>query len=550
MITSINIKNYILIDELTVNFSNGLNVITGETGAGKSILLNAVDIALGEKVSSSSIKKGAEKAVIELFVSTKKPEVKQLFEENDMDFEEETVIVREITPASSRIRVNGTIVNQTFIKHFREQILDVHTQHQTYTFLQPKFHISFLDNYAKDNYGEELSEYKKLFSEYKKLLVDLENAENAAKISENQIDFLKFQIKEIESAEISDIEEENKLKSELIVLENAEKLKELTFGAYWNINGEDNSLVDMITSIKMNISKAVKIDADLESTEALIIELLEKAKEISYDLRSYSENISNDMTRFNEVQERLYLFDKLKRKYGSSLGEILQNYEKMSKELCNIEYSEKLIAEIKEKIEKLLSKLKNSAQNISDKRKNYAKKLSKLIEKELEKLELPKSRFEIRIAPAELCQNGMDNVEFYISTNISQDLLPLAKSASGGELSRVMLALKTIFAEADETDTVIFDEIDTGISGKAAQSVADAIFELAKHTQIILITHQAIIASKAKNHLLVTKEQKSDTKVFIKSLDEEEKISAIASLASGNNSDSAREFAKSLLIKN
>lgn len=547
MISSIHIKNYILIDDLTVDFSKGLNVITGETGAGKSILLNAIDIALGAKVSPSVIKNGSDKAIIELFISSEKPQVKKLFEDNGIDFDEEISVVREITPTSSRIRINGTIVNQTFIKEFREEILDIHTQHQTYTFLQPKFHILFLDSYAKDSYGKQLSEFKNLYAEYKTLVSALEKAENAANMTENQIDFLKFQLNEIESAEISDIEEEEKLKNELVVLENAEKLKELTYGAYWNINGDDGSLVDMISTIKMNISKAVRIDEKLEDTETALIELLDKAKEISYDLRRYSEDISNDTVRFNEVQERLYLFDKLKRKYGASLAEIMQNYEKMSQELSNIEYSENLIEEIKEKIEIILSKSKNLAKNISEKRKEFSEKLSELVENELEKLELPKSRFKIRIEPVELCQNGIDYVEFYISTNVSQELSPLAKVASGGELSRVMLALKTIFAEADETETVIFDEIDTGISGKAAQSVADAISELANHTQIILITHQAIIASKANNHLLVTKQQDNDTKVSILKLNEEEKITAIASLASGIATDSAKEFAKSLL---
>lgn len=547
MITSIHIKNYILIDDLTVDFSSGLNVITGETGAGKSILINAVDIAFGAKVSASVIKKGADKAVIELFVSSNKDIIKKLFKENCIDYSEEIVITREITANSSRQRINGTIVNQNFIKDLREQILDIHSQHQTYAILQPKTHINLLDNFIGENSA--LLEYKTLYTDYQKLCKDLETAKNTANLTEAQVDFLKFQIDEIEQAAIEDINEEDNLREELIVLENAEKLKELTYGAFWAINGDDGSLTDMISNIKTSVSKAVRLDKNLENTENSLTELAELAREISSDLRRYSESVNNDTQRFDEVQERLFVFDKLKRKYGSSLEEIVNTYEKLSAEYNAIEYSTKNIEELTLKIEQRVKELNILADKISEKRISEAQKLSKLVEKELGELELAKSRFEIRILPAELSLLGKDYVEFYLSTNISQDLAPIAKAASGGELSRVMLALKTVFAQADNIDTVILDEIDTGISGKASQSVAEKIYKLSKHTQIILITHQAIIASKAENHILVTKRQDDTTSVEIKSLDEEEKIRAIASLASGDNSASALVFAKSLLAE-
>ena len=547
MISSIHVKNYILIDDLTVDFTGGLNVITGETGAGKSILINAIDIAFGAKYSKDVIKNGADKAVIEVFINNSRTDCKELFEENGIDFDSEIILTREITSSSSRSRVNGTLVNQEFIKSLKDLFLDIHSQHQTYSFLQPKSHIVLLDNYAKSVYGGDLSEYKTLYKEYQGLLSDLETAKNSANATESQIDFLKFQIKEIEQAQIEDVNEENDLKQELAVLENAEKLKELTQGAYWALNGDDGSLMDAILQIKSNISRAVSMDSSLEDIEQSVIDFAENAREISSNLRDYASSLSSDAQRLNEIQERLYLFDKLKRKYGSNLEEILATYDDLSKEFNTIEYSSAKIDEIQEKIDNLLQNLNKLAQKISENRKNYAKVLSSLVVDELEKLELAKSKFEIRITQKELSHDGIDDVEFYISTNVSQDLAPLASVASGGEISRVMLAIKTIFAKADEIDTVIFDEIDTGISGKAAQSVADEISELAKYRQIILITHQAIIASKAQNHLFVSKEQTDKTSLQIKTLNDEERVVAIASLASGDTSKSALDFAKSLL---
>ncbi len=547
MLNSIRIKNYILIDDLTVNFSNGLNVITGETGAGKSILINAIDIAFGAKVNSEVIKKGADKAIIELYLTNNKQDLKNLFEENGIDLTEEIVLTKEITQTSSRTRINGTIVNQNFLKDFKEKFIDIHSQHQTYVFMQPKSHIRLLDNYAKDVYGKNLEEYKKLYSEYSILLKSLESAKNVSNATEAQIDFLKFQINEIEAAEIKEFDEDEKLQNELSVLENAEKLKDLTSTAYWALNGDDGSIIDAISKIKMNLTKATEIDSSLKEEESSIIEIQELLRDTANSLRNYSQAVQEDTERLNEIQERLFILDKLKRKYGNTLEEISKTYEKLSTEYSQIEYSTQAIEEIEEKIEITLSKLRKLANDITNNRKNCAVLLSNLIEEELEKLELAKSRFEIKITPTELGANGADDVEFYISTNVSQDIAPLAKTASGGEISRIMLAIKTIFAQSDDIDTVIFDEIDTGISGKAAQSVSEEIAELAKFRQILVITHQAIIAAKSNRHFLVTKEQGEFTSVEIKQLSNDEKIFAIAKLASGNASESAIEFAKSLL---
>ena len=548
MIKQLKLKDYILIDELTANFDGGLNVITGETGSGKSILISAIDLAFAPRVSKEVIKTGCEKATIELVIDNQKHDLSKLFEENGIDDTgSEIVLTKEITQNAVRTRVNGTLVNQELIRTLRALFLDIHSQHQTYSFLQPKYHIVLLDEYAKELYGKELAEYREKYSEYKKLQEQLDKAKTSADMTESQLEFLQFQVNEIDSAQIQGEDEDEKLNAELEVLENAEKLKELTGSSYWALNSDEGSILEALTKIKQNVSKAASYDNNLESVEQNLLDAMENLKEISSELRDYSQNLDNDTERLNEIQERIFLLDKLKRKYGGTLAEVLKNFEKLSEELSSIEFSTQNIEELEIQITSSRAELEKSAADISEKRKDYAKVLSVYIQEKLEKLELPKSRFEIAVTPKELSADGCDDVEFLISTNVSEDLKPLAKVASGGEISRVMLAIKSIFAQTDNIDTVIFDEIDTGISGRASQSVADEIVELSKYHQIILITHQAIIASKADKHFYVKKSQTDETKVEVYVLKDDNRIKALAELAGGDINDTSMEFARSLI---
>jgi len=550
MIKQIKLKNYILINDLTVDFDKGLNVITGETGSGKSILINAIEIAFSNRVSKEVIKTGEEKATIELLITSNKPEIKNIFEEYGIDYTgDEILLTKEITLSNVRTRINGTPVNSECVKLLKDMFLDIHSQHQTYAFMQPKYHITLLDNYGKDLYNNQLNDYKELFANFKLMQKQLQELQNASDATDSQIDFLKFQLNEIDSAEIKSSTEDEDLGKELTVLENAEKLKELTGIAYWSLNGDDGSILDALSNIKQNISKATSMDESLNEQEEKIIDLLENVKDLSSALRDYNQSLDNDTERLNEIQERLYIFDKLKRKYGSTLEEVLNSRDKFEQELNSIENSTQNIEELQEKINQTEKILIQMAQQISEHRHNYAKVLSTLVEEKLYNLELPKARFKINIEKKELSPDGIDNVEFLISTNVSEALKPLAKIASGGEISRVMLAIKTIFAQSDDIDTVIFDEIDTGISGKASQSVADEIKELAKYRQIILITHQAIIASKADKHFYIKKAQDTSTHVGVYVLTDEYRVKALAELAGGEITDQSIEFAKSLLTK-
>ncbi len=545
MLSKILIKNYILINELELDFSDGLNIITGETGAGKSILINAIDIAFGGKAGKEVIKTGAEKAVIEITIQNEKQDVSELFEEYGIDdCGSEIILSKEITQTGSRSRVNGCLVNQDFIKTFRELFLDIHSQHQTYSFLQPKYHIVLLDSYIKNPL---LEDYHLEFNNYKKLISELENLKNASQKTEEQIEFLKFQVEEIENASLNSLTEDEELNNELSILENVEKLKELTGSSYWSLSGDDGSILDALFQIKTTLAKASGMDNNLESTESELLGAIESLKEVSSTLRDYSSSLENDTERINEIQERLFLLEKLKRKYGGSIEKVIETGKQLRKDLDGIEFSTQNIETLEKEIIVAYENLTQKAQMISEKRKTYATELAKQIVEKLEKLELPKVRFKIGFETCELNINGIDKIEFLISTNISEDLKPLSKVASGGEISRVMLAIKTIFAQTDNIGTVIFDEIDTGISGRTSQSVADEVKELSQYMQIIMITHQAIIASKSEQHIYVKKLQNDTTSVNISILDGNAKLRAIAELAGGEVSEETLKFAQTLI---
>ncbi len=548
MLSKLFIKNYILIDELELDLAEGLNIITGETGAGKSILINAIDIAFGARIGKEVIKTGADKAVIEVTILNKKQNVSELFDEYGIDNQSDEIILsREITSTSTRSRVNGCLVNSEFMKIFREMFLDIHSQHQAYSFLQPKYHILLLDSYTKNTCAEKLNNYKNGYNKYKEMISELEKLQDSANKTEDQIDFLKFQLNEIDEAQIKDVDEDEKLNNEFGVLQNIEKLRELTGSSYWAISGDDSSILEALGEVKSNLSKASAMDSNLEEVEGKLIDVIDSLKETSSALREYSSSLENDEARINSIQERLFLLDKLKRKYGGTLESVIAEREKLRQELDGIEFSTKNIENLEKQISLQRANLENLAEKISEERKNYAQVLSSLIIEKLEKLELPKVKFDIHFEKCELGINGMDKVEFLISTNVSEELKPLAKVASGGEISRVMLAIKSIFATSDNIDTVIFDEIDTGISGKTSQSVADEVRELAKYMQIIMITHQAIIASKSDRHIYVRKTQDTKTNIEIKVLEGEAKLKAIAELASGEINDESVKFARMLV---
>lgn len=550
MIKSIFIKNFTLIDKLHLNFDKRLNVITGETGSGKSIIIGAVDIVLGERASKEVIKTGEEKAFIEMVLEVDDKNILDFIKNNDIDleFDNEIIISREITQNATKTRINGVLVTQSFMQELRHMLIDIHSQHQTYKYLNPKTHIHLLDNYGDSGHQQLVEDYKEKYSQLMKLRNDYKNKTENLEATRSQIDFLKFQIEEIENAKITDINEYDELKKQREVIVNTESLKEVSYGGYYALYDSENSIISLLDSIERNLTKASNLDERLAPLAENIANSSISLKETADELRSYSENLETNAQLLEEIEERINLLDKLRRKYGSTLEQILENYEKYKSQLDEIEISDEKILELEKHIKQTEEETDKLAQKISENRQTLAMHLSKLVKQEIHSLEMPRADFKIEVNKTEKNQNGADEVEFLIITNPGEPFKPLSKIASGGEISRIMLALKSIFAKSDKINTVIFDEIDTGISGKASQAVAEELVKLSSDHQILCITHQPIIAAMGHKHFYVQKiQEENTTTVEVSTLSEEGRVKTLSWLAGGNLSEDSKNFAQKLL---
>lgn len=531
MLKSLLIKNFILIKQANLDFTKGFNVLCGETGAGKSIIIKALDIVLGAKTDKNIILDKNNPCIIEA-----------VFENNN----KETVISREIA-SSSKFRLNGILSSSDEIKELRESLIDIHSQHQTYSFLSSKNHINMLDEYIikkSPQYKELLSNYREMFLEYKQINKKLEFLKENYQNNEKEIEFLKFQLKELDDAQIKQGEEEE-IKSQIEILSNAQNLKEETYSSYYALYGDNQSIVEALGKIKYCLSGLSQIDKNLEENYNVIFDAFENLKECANNLRSYSSSLDCDPQKLDELNERLSLIQKLKRKYGPDLD---FEYENISKRLNELTNDDSNIEELEKKLASLNDSCNFLSLNIREYRKINSTELSLLIEEKLKTLELKEAKFEISLTDSSADEKGCDKVEFLISTNKNLSSAPLARIASGGEISRVMLALKTIFASVDKVSTIVFDEIDTGISGVASNAVANSILELATSTQVICITHQPIICAKADNFIWISKEHNESTDIKIDILDNESRLKALAQMAGGDVNEKSLEFAKTLLI--
>jgi len=551
MIKSLSITNFALIEQTKVEFGPGLNILTGETGAGKSILIDAIDLAFGARASKEQIKTGENKALIELEVKLSQVFPMDILSENGIEITDNTLIIsREITHTGTRSRINGVLVTQNYVQNLREYLIDIHSQHETYNYLRPKTHIDLLDQYGDKRHQELLESFSKIYSEYKLTLRELESASSNIQEKEQRLDFLKFQINEIENAKIEHSDEYESLMQERTVLLNAEELKNLSFSSYSSLYSQDNSIIDILGQIENKLSRAAELDKNLTEHIMFITSSIISLKDAAEGLRNYSESLETDKEKLDQIEERIDILDKLKRKYGPSISGVLNNLEKFQFELDEIEINSGNIEKLSKQLKILEDNLKISADNLSDSRKSSASVLSDLIQRELIKLEMPKVQFLVKVENRnEILANGKDGIEFLISPNSGEPLKPLAKIASGGEISRVMLAIKTILAKADMVDTVIFDEIDTGTSGKTSQVISEELANLSLSHQILSITHQPIIAAMADQYFYINKLQSENkTNIIINNLGLEERIAAISKLASGSSDDQdAINFANKLL---
>jgi DNA repair protein RecN (Recombination protein N) len=566
MLKSLEIKDYALIDHINVEFGKGLNIITGETGAGKSILIDAMSLLLGERASTEVVRKGAQKSFVEgIFDVELNKNVKSLLEENEIEFQPELIIRREISlKGSNRCFVNDSPVSLNIIKELGDLLVDLHGQHEHQSLLRTETHIEFLDEFANNH---------KLLEDYKIVYKELNSKQNELRELKSKEESLKEK-KEIYSFQINEIDninplpdEDEMINNELNILENSEKLLELTDDVYNKLYDGEPSVIDLLGETKHKLNQLANIDKTFLESEGECDSALAVVKELANSLRSYKSRIDVDPKEIEVKRDRLGSLNLLKKKYGGSIAKIIEHREKIGNEFELADNFSSAINNLIKEICGLRKSAGEEAEKLSSSRKKYATKVESEVKKVLAQLGIPDAIFKVNLKQSESDKNdnhsvivknknyictetGIDEVEFYISTNAGEDVKPLIKVASGGEISRIMLSLKTILAKSDKLPLLIFDEIDTGVSGRIAQKVGAALKDLASFHQIISITHLPQIAGMADNHFAVEKKQVDNRAVSsIKKLSDDERINEVAKLISGEElSKASIESAKQLIL--
>jgi DNA repair protein RecN (Recombination protein N) len=565
MIKTLLIQDYALIEKINIDFNSGLNIITGETGAGKSILIDAMSLLLGERASSDVIRKGADKSVVEgIFDLDKNKKVKTFLIENQLEELPELIIRREISSkGSNRCFVNDSPVALNIIKELGDLLVDLHGQHEHQSLLRKETHINFLEGFG--NNDELLRTYKWLFTSLNKLIAELKEIKAKDSIHREKRDVLEFQMKEIDAVS-PQVGEEEKLASDLKILENSEKLLSLTNIIYEALYESENSVQDKLSKIKNDLVELSKIDFSFTESNSECETALTLINDISDNIRKYKAKIEIEPEQVEATRERLGAISLLKKKYGGSIELLLELRKRIGEEFQAADnYSESII-NLEKKIKAVRENASFAAEKLSKERTKISNKVKKEIELILGELGIPNAKFEVKISQSEsekgeensltinnknyyYDSNGCDEVEFFISTNIGEDVKPLAKVASGGEVSRVMLALKSVLAKSDKLPLLIFDEIDSGISGNIAQKVGLSLKALASFHQIIAITHLPQIAAFSDHHYTVEKKTIDDRVISsIRKLNDREKVIEVAKLLSGEKvTDASIKSARELI---
>jgi len=575
MLEKLIIKNYLLLKNIEIDFSNRFNIITGETGAGKSILINALSLLLGERADYSIISKNKEKMIIEGFVKitneNKKP-VERLFKENEIEkLDNEHLIVRRelYIKGYSRNFINDIPVNINELKSLGELIIDIHSQNEHQSLLKKEIHIELLDSYvtkvSKSKFEQELNAYKNDFNE----LLNLISEYNTIKEKKSELDskrsFIEFQLNEI--TEVNPLlNEDEELENELKMSENVEGITQGLADAYSNLYDDTGSVVERIKLVEKELSKIEQYNTDITKILKDISESSLVLNEASRLIQSIMDNVSFDPERIEQIRERLYKLQFLKKKYGSNLEGIIKIKDGLEQDLSLVDNFDEKIAGIENTIKSAKDNLFKKAQNLSKIRKENAKKLEDEITSVLKEVGFDNAEFKIdfnhktekessnltvksKSENIKLSSTGIDDIEFIVKINKGDEFYSLRKTASGGEVSRIMLAVKTVLADADNVSTLVFDEIDTGISGRVAQKAGRVMKKLSEYHQVISITHLAQIAALADEHFLVEKESEGEsTFTKIRKLDKNEKVIEVAKLLSGEKvTDASIKSAKELI---
>lgn len=560
MLLELNIENFVLIENVNVNFTEGFNVLSGETGAGKSIIIDAIGLALGGKSSKNYVRTGKDKAVIQTVFTFEDEKLKTFLSEYGIDSEDNIIILnREIFGTGKSIsRINGRIVQLSFAKKIAKLLIDIHGQHEHQSLLYIENHMHMLDMFGSEALLNNLAMVKQKYSEMKELERKLQSINQNDKERERRIDLIKFQIDEIDSCNLK-VDEDDDLSKQFNLLQNSQNIFTIINESQEKISAginDEQSILGILSGVMADFDKIADLDKEISNFNKELQDVFYRLQDLTSDMRRYSENIVFDAELLSEVEGRLDTINNLKRKYGNTIKEILDYRNTLSGELNELEDSTNRIMVLNQRIEACRKEYIELSDKLSIKRKNIAQKFETKMMKELKDLNFEKTQFKVSITPnldsnnnLMLTKYGTDKVEFLISTNPGEPLKSLAKVASGGEISRIMLAMKVIFAKIDNIGTLIFDEIDTGISGETANVVGEKIALIAKTHQTICITHLPQIAVMADNHLFIEKVvAQNKTMTLIRKLDQRERINEISRLIGGNKiTDLTLQHANELL---
>ena len=534
MLRSIHVKNMALIEEEEITLDHGLNILTGETGAGKSIVIGSVSAALGAGSFKDFVAEGAGYAMVELTFETDSEAVRQKLEEAGLpDLDGIVVISRNYRNGRSVSRINGETVTAALVREVAALLIDIHGQHEHQSLLYPKYHLALVDSYAEKELTGPKKECADAFRVWSEVTSELKEASLDEKDRLKQIDFLTYEISEIDEAALSEGEDES-LEAQFRKLSHAQRIQEV-LGEVSELTGSDNGAAMSVSRASGKLGQIADLDEDLKQLSDMLIQIEDLCSDFSHSLSGYIDDFTYDEEEYRQISDRLDLINRLKSKYGRTIGEILQYRDRQQEALDRLTDYDAYVGELKKKQKESRERLKEQCEVITGIRKRSASQLQQQIIQSLEELNFLDVRFEISFEKTkEPTANGEDMVTFLISTNPGSPVRPLQNVASGGELSRIMLGIKTIMARRDSIETLIFDEIDTGISGRTAQKVSEKMAQLSKHCQVIAITHLAQIAAMADHHYLIEKAvENGTTHTHVRELEEQEMIEELARILGG-----------------
>ena len=555
MLQTLSIKQFAIIDELDINFSDGLTVMSGETGSGKSIIIDAIGQLIGMRASSDYVRHGEKKAIIEgIFDIDESKDAINILESLAIDVDEDFLLVkREIFSSGKSIcRINNQTVTLQDLRKVMQELLDIHGQHETQSLLKQKYHLQLLDDYADNQYSDLLNQYQLSYNQYKNKRKELEELESADQALLQRLDLMKFQLEELTEASLKE-GEVDQLESDIKRIQNSEKLN-LALNNAHQVLTDESAIPDRLYELSNYLQtindivpeKFVRLKEDIDQ----FYYILEDAKHEIYDEMA---NTEFDEQVLNEYESRMNLLNNLKRKYGKDITELIGYQSKLADEIDKIENYEQSTSQLREEIKTLYNEVIDIGKKLSQERRRVARELRDHIVSEIQNLQMKDANLEISFKPLdEPTIEGIEFVEFLISPNRGEPLKSLNKIASGGELSRIMLALKSIFVKSRGQTAILFDEVDSGVSGQAAQKMAEKMRDIAQYIQVICISHLPQVASMSDHHLLISKASNADrTTTQVKELKDENKIDEIARMISGASvTELTRENAKEMIKQN